>query len=81
MARSAMGAEKIVPWRWFENIRQALVELRQNGVHLYALETSEWAQDIMACQYEFPAALIVGNETVKTLPDPGPSLWAFTVPS
>ncbi len=62
VARSAMGAEKIVPWRWFENIRDALTELHQNGIHLYALETIEWAQDVTACAYKFPAALIVGNE-------------------
>ena len=62
VARSAMGAEKMVPWRWFDNVREALIELRENGVHLYALETTEWARDVTACAYEFPAALIVGNE-------------------
>ncbi len=62
VARSAMGTETLVPWRWFENIREAVAELRENGVHLYALETSALAEEVAACPYEFPAALIVGNE-------------------
>ena len=62
VARSAMGAEKLIPWRWFENVRDAVSELRDAGFHLYALETAEQAENIASCRFQFPAALILGNE-------------------
>ncbi|MGI5870121.1 MAG: TrmH family RNA methyltransferase [Kiritimatiellia bacterium] len=62
VARAAMGADSLVPWRAFDRVGDALDALRADGRRLYALETAEHAQDVAACDYAFPAALLLGNE-------------------
>ncbi len=62
VAKSAMGAERLVPWRTFPDVRDAIMELHAQGRVVYALETAENAQDATVLQYSFPSALLLGNE-------------------
>jgi len=62
VARGAMGTEHNLPWRTFENIRDAIATLRAGGRHIYALETCADATDVSRCSYTFPAAILLGNE-------------------
>lgn len=62
VAKSAMGAEQLVPWRTFPDVRYAIAELHAQGRAVYALETADNAQDVTHFQYQFPSALLLGNE-------------------
>ncbi|MDD4059990.1 MAG: TrmH family RNA methyltransferase [Kiritimatiellae bacterium] len=62
VARAAMGAERLVPWRAFDRVQDALDALRAEGRRIYALETAERAEDVADCAWAFPAALLLGNE-------------------
>lgn len=62
VARGAMGTEHSLPWRTFDNIRDAITVLRGEGRHIYALETCANAEDVSRCSYTFPAAMLLGNE-------------------
>ncbi len=61
-ARAALGAEKLVRWRYVEDIRVALAGLKADGVRCIALETVAGAQDLEEAGWPFPCALVVGNE-------------------
>lgn len=61
-AEAALGTVALVPWRSFENVAEALAELRGSGVTVYALETVPTAVPVAEVAWRFPAALIVGNE-------------------
>lgn len=62
VARGAMGTEHSLPWRTFNNIRDAIATLRNEGRHIYALETCADASDVSRGSYTFPAAMLLGNE-------------------
>ncbi|NLB69253.1 MAG: RNA methyltransferase, partial [Lentisphaerae bacterium] len=62
VAKSAMGTEKILQWRTFINIRDAVTELQESEITIYALETTTGAKDIAKVEFKLPAALLVGNE-------------------
>jgi tRNA G18 (ribose-2'-O)-methylase SpoU len=62
VARAALGAEKLVSWRYREDLRAAIAELKASGVACLALETVAGAPDIAAFAWPFPCALVLGNE-------------------
>ncbi|MCL1919682.1 MAG: RNA methyltransferase [Kiritimatiellaeota bacterium] len=62
VARVALGTERSVAWRHAEDIRQAIASLKAQGIRCYALETVANATDIGATAWQFPCALILGNE-------------------
>jgi len=62
VARAAMGAERLVPWRAFDRVQDALAALRAEGRRIYALETAERAEDVVNCAWTLPGALLLGNE-------------------
>lgn len=62
VARVALGTERSVNWRHTGDIREAIATLKAEGVHCYALETVTNAQDISQTAWQFPCALILGNE-------------------
>lgn len=62
VARAALGADALVPWRHVERTLDALAALRAQGVRCFALETVEGAPDIAEAEWTFPCALVLGNE-------------------
>lgn len=62
VAKAALGTERLVPWRYVEDIRSALAELQAAGVTCFALETVAGAPDIAGVAWPFPSALVLGNE-------------------
>jgi tRNA G18 (ribose-2'-O)-methylase SpoU len=62
VARVALGTERSVKWRHAENVRQTIAELKAGGVRCYALETVTNAQDLGGVPWDFPCALVLGNE-------------------
>lgn len=62
VAKSAMGTDKLVNWRYFENTSAAILEAKELGYRTYALETSPSASNINTAKMCFPCALVLGNE-------------------
>lgn len=69
VVRAALGAEQLVPWRHVENIRDCVLELKRAGICCYALETVAEAPCVSDFAWEFPCALILGNERFGLDPD------------
>jgi tRNA G18 (ribose-2'-O)-methylase SpoU len=69
VARSALGAERAVPWRAFPDVREAVAAARAGGRRVYALETSSRAAPIDRASFEWPAALLLGSERFGLDPD------------
>jgi tRNA G18 (ribose-2'-O)-methylase SpoU len=58
----ALGAVEVVPWEFIPSTKDTLVKLKEKGVKIYALELTKDSVDFKEAKYEFPMALIVGNE-------------------
>ena len=61
-ARTAMGAEALVPWRSFGRLAEAAAALKQENFSLIALETSARAVPLAEMRWPDRCALLVGNE-------------------
>lgn len=68
-ARSALGAERMVEIRRFDNVREAIAAARAEGRAVYALETALGAEDVGAFRFHFPCALLLGSERFGLDPD------------
>ncbi len=66
--KTALGAEKFVPWQHVSDIVTLIQRLKRTGFTLIALEQTSKARDIAAFKSNKDIALIVGEET-KGLPD------------
>lgn len=62
LAKTAMGTQHYQPWKAFLKTSDALAELKAQGYHLVALETSEIATDLYTDFPKVPTAFILGNE-------------------
>jgi tRNA G18 (ribose-2'-O)-methylase SpoU len=62
VAKAALGTERLVSWRYAEDIRAAIAELKAAGVACFALETVTGAPAIAEVVWPFPCALVLGNE-------------------
>lgn len=62
LAKTALGAEKTVPWEKIEDILGLLTKLKRSKYHILALEISQKSEDIKKAKHHFPCVLILGNE-------------------
>jgi len=62
IAKTALGAEHVVSWKYKKSIRNVVCQLKKEGVSVVALEQGEQAVDYRAYVPAYPMALIVGNE-------------------
>jgi tRNA G18 (ribose-2'-O)-methylase SpoU len=72
VAKTALGAEAVVPWRYFRNGLDAARDLQARGYRLWALESSPRSQPLFHALPQdegAPIAFVVGNE--KAGVDPG----------
>ena len=62
IAKTALGAEKNIPFEHHWHTWRVLEKLRQQKVHIVALEQTE--KSILYTEYKpkFPLALVIGNE-------------------
>lgn len=58
----ALGAEKLVPWEYNESVYDVVSRLKNNGVKICALELTEPSFYFKKAPYDFPIALVAGNE-------------------
>ena len=64
MPKTAMGTEKIVAWSYFSNTSEAIASCHQEGLFIYALETIDKAKSVFEAAYQFPLAVVIGNEAL-----------------
>lgn len=62
IAKTALGAERVVPWEYHRDIIPLLKKLKRKGVRLFALEQTPKSIDFRKAKYKFPLALILGHE-------------------
>lgn len=61
---TSMGTDKYVKWQHRANTIDAIKELRSSGYMIYALETCEGADDLFDVDFQYPIALLLGNEAL-----------------
>lgn len=62
VAKTALGAQESVPWRYHRNALHAAEWLQSQGVALWALEIHPRAVSILHAPTTRPLALVIGNE-------------------
>lgn len=62
LKKTALGAEKTVPWEYDAHAWRLIEKLKAEGIHIVALEQSLKSVDYRHYKPKFPLALIVGNE-------------------
>lgn len=72
LAKTALGAEGVVPWQYHSNGVDAVEALKENARHLWALESGRGSQSLFNAEPApngAPIVLVVGNERAGV--DPG----------
>lgn len=62
IAKTALGAEKSVPWQQCEDLQLLLQKLQQEKISIVALEKTESAIELKDFKPNFPLAFVLGNE-------------------
>ncbi len=62
IAKTALGAEKNIPWETYESIVSLIEKLKSEGFEVIAIEQSESSVDYKKVEISGPAAFILGNE-------------------
>ena len=62
LSKTALGAEKAVPWKYFENPIKAVKDIKNQGIQLVLLEQTVNSKSIYDVNWGFPLCFIVGNE-------------------
>ncbi len=69
LEKTARGCDRTVPCRHFPDTATALRELRGQGVRIYAVEIVQEARWSWDTTFQFPAALVLGNEALGISPE------------
>ncbi|MFA9289119.1 MAG: TrmH family RNA methyltransferase [Weeksellaceae bacterium] len=69
IAKASIGTYKIVPWEYKNTAIEAIEELQAQNVTVYAVEQDAKSKPYTEINYDFPAAILVGNETYGVLPE------------
>lgn len=70
LEKTAMGADKMVPFRTFETSLEAVRTLRQEGyAEIFAAEPVDGAEEAWEHPYRFPLAIVLGNEALGVDPE------------
>ena len=62
LAKTALGAEQIVPWSRCDDPVALMTDLRSRGVEVAAIETGDTAIDLFEWQPRFPVCVVFGHE-------------------
>ena len=62
LSKTALGAEKSVPWEHFENPLEAAEKIKSLGIKLVGIEQSLCSINIHEYNWDFPCCFILGNE-------------------
>jgi len=62
LEKTSLGTTDFVPWKHFEKTEDAISDLKQKGISVWAAETAEQAERYDKMSVEKPLALLFGNE-------------------
>ena len=62
LSKTALGADKSVPWEYFKDPIEAAKSIKKRGIDLILLEQTVKSKLIYNIQWKFPVCFIVGNE-------------------
>lgn len=62
IAKTALGAENTVSWEYHKDPQKLIIDLKEKGVHIVALERNEASKNIQTVKIDTPTCLILGNE-------------------
>jgi len=60
--KASVGADKFVKWSYVKNIKAKIEKLKKQGVSIVALEQTPESINYCQAKYNFPLALVIGNE-------------------
>ena len=69
IAKVALGADTWMKWKQYKNLKTLVKNLQKKGVKVVALEKTEESVNIASPKFDFPLALIVGNEVDGVAPE------------
>lgn len=69
ISKTALGAERVVPWRETATALEAIKELRGRGYLIVALEKEGESVPVERAAITFPCALLLGNEVAGLTED------------
>lgn len=69
IAKTALGADETVPWRYERDSLAAVSELRARGFEIAAIETSPRAVELFDWVPRFPVCLLFGHEVDGLRPE------------
>ena len=62
LSKTALGADKTVPWVHFEDSLDALNDLEKNNINPIVIEQTTNSNSLYDFDFEFPVCFILGNE-------------------
>ena len=62
VAKTSLGAEESVPWEYAADTISMLHKMKSEGYQIVGLELDVKAEKIWDVSFQFPVALVVGNE-------------------
>lgn len=62
LAKTALGAVDVVPWRHCASLPEAIASVRERGAQVLAVELTQQSVPLYQYELEFPVALVMGNE-------------------
>lgn len=62
IAKTALGAEELVPWEYWMDAVECATQLKKKGVRIVGLELTPRSVDYRAFKAKGPVCLVVGNE-------------------
>ena len=62
IAKTALGAEEIVPWEYSDDAVTVIKKLKKKGVSIIAVELAHDAISYEKAEYKFPVCFILGHE-------------------
>ena len=60
--KTALGAEDVVPWQYYNNPIDAVRVIKQQGMALVLIEQTKQSMPMYEIDWEFPLCFIIGNE-------------------
>lgn len=67
--RASIGTWKLVDWEQYENLEKLLQQLRKDSYTLYGIEQDPCSVSYEKINYQFPAALVLGSESLGISPE------------
>lgn len=62
ISKTALGAEDIVPWEYFDDATLAIKELKKQRVQIVAVELAHGSKKYFEAEYNFPVCFVFGHE-------------------